>query len=107
MSLDIMLSVVGPTVVHWQNITHNLGKMADAAGVYRHLWHPEDLAINLAFQLIGSLETAIADMENNPDYYRQYDAKNGWGTYDDFLPWLKKLLEACKENPNASIRVSR
>lgn len=34
-------------------------------------------------------------------------AANGWGTYDDFVQWLKKYLEACREHPEAKIRARR
>lgn len=36
-----------------------------------------------------------------------YDSQNGWGTYDQFLPWLEQLLNACRENSDARIEVSR
>ena len=95
--------------MHCQNITHNLNKMADALGIYQLLWHPGDHpdAPITASRLIDPLKVAIKKMLNDPDKYKQYDAENGWGTYVQFLPWLKKLLSACKEQPNAIIRVSR
>lgn len=37
MSLDVSLMEVKPTEVFWSNITHNLGKMAKAAGIYEAL----------------------------------------------------------------------
>lgn len=89
------------------NITHNLGAMAEAAGIYKHLWCPEEIGIYAAGDLIVPLEKAIADMERRPQFYKQFNAKNGWGTYDNFLPWIRKYINACREYPNAKIEVSR
>lgn len=45
MSLDVYLSkeVTEERTVFSANITHNLGEMADKAGIYKALWRPEDL----------------------------------------------------------------
>lgn len=105
MSLDIWLTVVRPVVVHDQNITHNLNRMAEAAGIYRAVWHLD--GIKTASDLIPILEKGIADMEQRPEYFSTFNAPNGWGMYEHFLPWLRKLLDACRENPMAEVSVSR
>ena len=113
MSLDIYLKVdTCPmckcyTEVYETNITHNLNKMADAAGIYGVLWHPEDNGIEQAKHLVEPLIKAISEMKANPDFFKRFDSPNGWGLYVNFLPWLERLLEACKDNPNATIEVSR
>ncbi len=89
------------------NITHNLGSMAAEAGIYKYLWRPEKNNIEFANQLINPLQTAIKDMEERPDYYKAFNAENGWGTYKDFVPWLKRLLQACIDNPDAKVESSR
>lgn len=104
MSLDIDLVYMGGS--HWQNITHNLWKMADAAGVYGVLWSPKENNVKFARSLIKPLRQAIKVMKADPDKFRAFNAKNGWGTYDDFVPWLQELLEACEERPWARVRVS-
>jgi len=54
MSLDVYLMKTMPTSVYDANITHNLGAMAEAAGIYKHLWRPEEIGITKAqlFQFI-------------------------------------------------------
>lgn len=89
------------------NITHNLTTMADKAGVYKHLWRPEELGISVSKDLIEPLTKGLAKLESNPAYYKQFDAANGWGVYDDFVPWVRKYLAACIENPEAIIHISR
>lgn len=103
MSLDFSLSEVKETEVFSANITHNLGNMASAAGVYEALWMPEKHGFKIAKDIIPALEKGIAKMKKYPAKFKSYDAPNGWGTYDNFLPWLEKVLEACRNNPNAKI----
>ena len=107
MSLDVSLYAVRRTEVFDTNITHNLGQMADAAGIYYACWRPEEIGAKHANDIIDILEDGLNDMKARPDYYRQFDSPNGWGTYDNFLPWVEKYLLACKENPDAEIEVSR
>ena len=52
MSLDVTLTAVRPTEVYSANITHNLGLMAEEAGIYQPLWRPEELGIKTAAGLI-------------------------------------------------------
>jgi len=114
MSLDISLIRSGTyddgerfeTIVFDANITHNLTRMAEEAGLYTPLWHPEELGITQADQLISTLRDGIAAMEANPDHFRSHDSPNGWDTYKNFLPWLKRLLEACEKYPTAKVDVS-
>ncbi len=103
MSLDIYLK----ETVHEQNITHNLVPMAKEAGIYDILWRPEENYIWYAEQLIDPLTRAIANMEKYPKRFKAFDSGNEWGTYHDFLPWLRDLLEACKNHPEAKVEASR
>jgi len=93
--------------VYAANITHNLNDMAEAAGIYMHLWRPEELGITKAAELIEPVETGLADIVARPSYYEQYNAKNGWGLYKNFVPWIAKYIEACKRHPEAIVSVFR
>jgi hypothetical protein len=106
MSLDVYLTVVRPTEVYWANITHNLNKMAEAAGIYEVLWRPEEIGITQAGQLIEPLSVGLKKLKADPMYYSQFNAVNGWGTYD-FVPFVEKYLEACRANPDAKVSVWR
>jgi len=52
MSLDVYLEVTKPTTIFEANITHNLNRMAQAAGIYEALWCPDEIGITKAAQLI-------------------------------------------------------
>lgn len=87
------------------NITHNLSDMAKQAGIYECLWRPSENGFEKAKDIIDRLKTGIEMMYDVPAFFKQFDADNGWGTYDDFLPWLKNVLSACEEYPGAVIKV--
>jgi hypothetical protein len=97
----------GPEAVYEANITHNLGEMAEAAGIYGCLWRPEEHGITKAGQLIEPLAAGLAALKADPERFEAHDAPNGWGTYRDFVPWVECYLEACRENPDADVRASR
>lgn len=93
--------------VYWANITHNLAEMAREAGIYGILWRPEENGIETAGQIIEPLESAIHAMHKDKPRFKQHNSPNGWGLYENFVPWLERLLEACKKCPNAKYTVSR
>lgn len=93
--------------VYSRNITHNLGEMAEAAGIYKHLWRPEEVGVSKAAELIDPLTTGLARLRDKPAKFRQLNSSNGWGDYDGLLAFVTDYLEACREHPTATIRVSR
>lgn len=107
MSLDVSLTAVRPTEVYSDNITHNLGKMAREAGIYEYLWRPDEICITKAEQLIKPLEEGLALLKREPKHFEQFNAPNGWGMYEHFVPFVERYLEACRENPDADVSVSR
>jgi len=107
MSLDVSLSVVRRTEVFSANITHNLGRMAREAGIYMHLWRPDEIGVASATDLIAPLRAGLALMRSDPDRFRGLEPENRWGTYDNFVPWVEEYLRACEENPDAEVRAER
>jgi len=106
MSLDVYLEDEGHEV-YWANITHNLGRMASEAGIYEVLWRPEEVGVVKARDLISPLKDGLLKLEGDPTRYEEYNAPNGWGMYKNFVPFVKKYLKACEENPDANVRVTR
>ncbi len=95
------------TEVFHANITHNLGKMAEAAGLYTALWRPEELGITKAYQLSTRLSSGLVTLTSDREKYEQYNPANGWGDYDTLLLFVIKYITACTEYPNATVKVSR
>ena len=103
MSLDLYLS----KEVFSANITHNLGKMADAAGIYLPLWRPEEVGIYRAGELVEPLREGLAKLRAEPARFAALDSPNGWGTYVHFVPFVEKVYVAALEHPDATVRASR
>lgn len=93
--------------VYSSNITHNLGKMASEAGIYEALWRPEEIGITKAGQLINPLQRGLNLLRSDPDRFDKLSASNGWGTYDQFVPWVQNYLDACEQYPDAEVHASR
>jgi hypothetical protein len=106
------------------NITHNLGEMADACGLYEVLWRPyllfrkdfenydeemeyEDSLTIKARQLIEIMEKGLRELKSHPEKYKAYDSPNGWGLYENFVPFVEKYLKACKKYPDLLVQVDR
>ena len=121
MSLDVMLlggfedeecfhcGHVRPvqTCLYQRNITHNLTEMACQAGIYTPLWHPEDVEITTAKQLIRPLVSGLAVLIDDPERFRKFNPANGWGSYEALIDFVGDYLSACRDHPDAEVRVSR
>lgn len=55
-------------------------------------------------ELIAPLESGIAAMKSDQDRFDKFNAPNGWGTRVQFIPWLEKLLVACRTRPLHRVR---
>ena len=114
MSLDVGLSLDIDTgdkelmnvLLFDANVTHNLAVMADKAGIYQALWRPETLGVSCAKDIVDSLETGLKRLIEAPEYFKGFEAYNGWGKYEDFVHFVDKYLTACKSYPKAKILTS-
>lgn len=95
------------TEMYSSNITHNLGKMADEAGIYEELWRPDEIGITKARQLIGPLSVGLSRLKADQKHFETFNASNGWGLYKHFVPFVEQYLQACMDNPDADVSVSR
>jgi len=112
--------------IYSSNITHNLGKMADEAGIYEALWRPyqlkpdyrefedyneesefENNSITYCHEIIPIIEKGLEKLKSDPEFYKTFNSPNGWGMYEHFVPFVEKYLEALKENPNLIVRTDR
>ena len=93
--------------VYSSNITHNLGKMADHAGLYKPLWRPEEIGITHAHQLIEPLRLGLDILRQSPETFQAMNPENGWGTYEGLCTFVSDYLEACRRYPQATVSVWR
>ena len=90
----------------WTNYTSNCGPMWREAGLQLHEWAYDKNGVRTAETLIEPLRTAIRAMEADPAKYEAMDPDNGWGSYKTVLTWLRGILRACEEHPDARVHVS-
>jgi hypothetical protein len=82
--------------------------MAEAAGVYKYLWTPEDCQeVKTAKDLVRPLQVALKRLQEAPEYYEQFNPPNGWGSYEGFVRFITRYLDACERYPDAKIRAWR
>lgn len=92
------------TLFHY-NITGNLRKMAEETNEIfeKALWSPDELNINTAKDLISYLRLGIAYLVIDKDRLIRFNPSNGWGNYDNLLELAETYLQACKDNPGATV----
>lgn len=106
---------------YWSaNITHNLGRMAEHIPVrleggiettlYYICWRPEEIRPTIKVNtdtILESLIQGITYMLTHRKELLEYESPNGWGTYNGFMKFLLNYKQACEDNPNCEIEVSR
>ena len=99
------------------NITHNLGNMADQIPVTINemettlssiCWRPEEIFETPTTDLVlEGLLQGVNYMLLHRKELLQYESPNGWGTYEGFMKFLLNYKQACEDNPDCEIEVSR
>lgn len=115
MSLDVSLMITQPTEVYTSNITHNLGKMADAVKLsdgntlYNILWRPDECIppYTKASEISELLDEGLNILLAFPEEYKQYNPENGWGSYDGLVGFVYRYRNATWDNPESTLRISR
>lgn len=95
------------------NITHNLGKMAGAVKLengktlYDVLWRPDEHGYTKAIHILSLLHEGMIELICFPEKYKPLNPENGWGDYDGLVNFVREYHNACLDNPEAELRVSR
>ena len=93
--------------VYHANITHNLNRMATEAGIYQHLWRPDEIGIKKANELVGPLKDGLELLKSDPERFRAFNPSNGWGDYEGLVGFVEDYSAACRQHPNAEVSVWR
>ena len=84
-----------------RNITSNLSRMWNEAGVPLHEW--DGLEAGTCWP---NLDTALTFMQSKPEAFKELNPPNGWGDYDGCVDFLLELRNVCKQHPRCTLRVS-
>jgi len=71
-----------------------------AAGCYDALYNSHG---KKAKEILPKLESALLWLVTNPTKAKEYNAPNGWGLYENALPWLAEVCEYFRNNPDEEI----
>ena len=113
MSLDVDLMVTQPVSVYYNNITHNLGKMAaevklsNGLTLYDVMWRPDEHGLVFAKDISELLDEGWNILLSEPDYFKTFNPDNGWGSYEGMIDFVYKYRNACWDNPEAELSISR
>jgi len=113
MSLDVDLMVTQPTSVYSANITHNLGKMANEVKLsngrtlYEVLWRPDEHEMKFAKDIAELLDEGWNILLSDPEKFKQFTPENHWGSYEGLCDFVYKYRNACWDQPDAELSISR
>lgn len=93
--------------VYERNITHNLSRMADEAGIYEALWCPQENGFQKAAQLVEPLTRGLDLLRSDPERFKTFNPANNWGCYDGLVNFVQSYLAACIEYPEAEVKTWR
>lgn len=88
-------------------ITSNLSAIADAAGLYKALWRPDEIGVTRAWQLIQILDYGLKILVNRKDELKRLEPSNGWGSCEQLIEVVQEYTKACVMFPESTIEVSR
>lgn len=63
--------------------------------------------VTVAADMIPALSLGVRLLSLYPARFKPLEAKNGWGTWRQFLPAVCELREACVQYPQARVEISR
>jgi len=92
------------------NYTSNVGEMFykafEKTGGNWEDFHDYDKENMICEKAIPQLEKAIKELEANSEHYKKMNPKNGWGSYEGAVRFLKLILADCKRFPYGRIGFS-
>ena len=114
MSLDVDLMVTQPCSVYSGNITHNLNKMAmivelsNGMTLYDVMWRPDEQeGLKYARDIADLLDEGWNILLSDPEKFKIFNPLNGWGSYEGLCDFVYRYRNACWDNPDAELSVSR
>lgn len=94
----------GDRIVFDRNVTHNLVRMWDKAGVYEALYLSDGKRCG---DYLPVLEKGLDNIQRRFSEYEELNPPNGWGSAQGALEFLTGVVIAVRENPDGMFRVSR
>lgn len=91
-------------VANCGNYTYNVCQMYCAAIPHEDGFRSLDG--KLSSEAVPILAAAIAYMESHAEEMRKFNPKNGWGSYEGALEYLRTIRDDCQRHPKATVQIS-
>jgi hypothetical protein len=82
-------------------------KLENGKTLYDILWRPDEQGFKYAKEISDLLDIGWNILLSDPEKYKRYNPENGWGSYDGLCDFVYRYRNACWDNPDAELRVSR
>lgn len=106
-SSGIVVNGISYFIAYKSSISNDLSSMADAAGVYRHIWRPEGLGIIKASELVAPLNEGLRVLRANKERFKCFEPKHKRDTYEDLTNFIEHYIKASIKYPDATIEIER
>lgn len=113
MSYDVTFGYPGPNHAAeypndvWRNYTSNVSGMWSKALGGETLGDLIEAKGKRNADLVEPLTVAVAEMKEAPEFFREMNPSNGWGSYEGALDYLVWMLEMCRAVPDGWVEVWR
>ena len=77
------------------NITQNQAEMAEQAGIYMHLWSPDELGITKAVDLVTPLNKGLSELKANPEKFKEFNPNHPIHFYDGLVDFVDGYIPDC------------
>lgn len=107
--MNLYLDVIRPTVAFSCPIPDDFEALASAAGLGQILYHPYQLSITVAGDMIPLLQSGLDQLldASRRAEFQLLEPAEGWGPLEALTELVGRLLLACQDNPGAVIRITR
>jgi hypothetical protein len=82
-------------------------KLDGGLTLYDVLWRPDEHGMQFARDIAEHLDRGMNLLMSDPELYKKWNPDNGWGRYDGLGHFVYKYRNACWDNPDAELSVSR
>jgi hypothetical protein len=83
-------------------------KLSNGMTLYQVLWRPDEQeGLKFARDISELLDEGCSILLSEPEYFKTFDPENGWGSYEGLVDFVYTYRNACRENPDAELSISR
>jgi hypothetical protein len=75
--------------------------------LYDVLWRPDEHGMVFARDISDHLEIGWNILLSDPGKYMEFEPENHWGSYEGLCKFVYAYRNACWDNPDAELSISR